>query len=243
MPTNLPLVSLSVVSHGQGRLVESLLRDMRGWTGAQIQIIVTLNIPEDKSFLEPFGDLDITVISNVLPKGFGANHNGAFARAKGGTFIIVNPDIRASELNLGPLLETAASPNVGACAPLVLSVEGNIEDSARRFPTFARLATRVILKKRSVDFDVSARPTAVDWVAGMFVVFRSDVFASIGGFDVRYFMYMEDADICRRLQHRNLRVIVDPRCKVVHEARRASRRDPQHLRWHIRSALRFLFHI
>lgn len=241
--THLPLVSLSVVSHGQGHLIESLLRDMRHWTGAHMQIIVTFNIPEDKTFLKQFEDLDIEVISNVSAKGFGANHNDALSHAKGDTFIVVNPDIRANELDFGPLLETVTVTDVGACAPLVLSNEGKIEDSARRFPTLARLATRVILKIRSVDFDISTQPVAVDWVAGMFVAFRADVFRSIGGFDTRYFMYMEDADICRRLHRRHLRVIVDPRCKVVHEARRASRKDAQHMRWHVRSALRFLFHI
>jgi N-acetylglucosaminyl-diphospho-decaprenol L-rhamnosyltransferase len=243
MPIRQPVVSLSVVSHGQGHLVEALLKDVRRWTGTRIQIIVTLNIFEDQKFLQSFSDLDIFVISNATPKGFGANHNAAFAQASGEIFVVINPDIRAHELDLGPLVETAASSSVGACAPLVLSVDGKPEDSARRFPTITRLAKRIIFKKRSADFEVSSHPTVVDWVAGMFVVFRSEVFKRVGGFDERYFMYMEDVDICRRLKRHELSVVVDPRCKVIHDARRASRRDPQHLRWHIRSAIRYLFHV
>lgn len=241
-PSTLPLISLSVVSHGQGSLVHALLRDVQTWPCVRLEVIVTLNIPEDESFLHHFGNLNLRVIRNSRPKGFGANHNSAFARSAGDVFIVVNPDIRAPHLSLSPLIDTARTAGVGACAPLVLSIDGKVEDSARRFPTFWRLAKRAILRIREADFDVSRQPTVVDWVAGMFVVFTREAFQRVGGFDETYFMYMEDADVCRRLSRLRLAVIVDPRCKVVHEARRASRRNLQHLRWHLRSAVRFLFH-
>ncbi len=238
-----PFISLSVVSHGQGHLVEALLHDVRSWPHVRVEVIVTLNIAESDRFIASFSDLTIKVIWNAMPKGFGANHNSAFAQSTGDIFIVANPDIRAPHLDLSALIETTLDPHVGACAPLVLSVDGKIEDSARRFPTVERLAKRVVLKRRSADFDVSKELTAVDWVAGMFIVFSREAFKRVGGFDERYFMYMEDADICRRLSKLHLAVVVDPRCKVVHEARRASRRNLQHLRWHVRSAVRFLFGI
>ena len=97
------------------------------------------------------------------------------------------------------------------------------------------------MNKRAADYDLS-EPGAipVDWVAGMFVVFRRSAFEAVGGFDERYFMYMEDADICRRLRAVGYEVIVDKATIAVHDARRASRANLQHLRWHLRSALRFL---
>lgn len=241
-PSNSALISLSVVSHGQGHLVQALLRDVQTWQCARLEVIVTLNIPEDDAFLQDFGNLNLRVIRNAHPKGFGANHNGAFAQSAGDVFIVANPDIRAPHLDLSALIDTAGTAGVGACAPLVLSIDGKAEDSARRFPTFARLAKRVVLRIREADFHVSTQPTVVDWVAGMFIVFSREAFRQVGGFDEAYFMYMEDADICRRLSRLRLAVIVDPRCKVVHEARRASRRNLQHLRWHLRSAMRFLLH-
>ncbi len=242
-PSNSALISLSVVSHGQGSLVQALLRDVQTWQCGRLEVIVTLNIPEDDSFLHEFGNLNVRVIRNARPKGFGANHNGAFAQSGGDVFIVANPDIRAPHLDLSALIDTVRTAGIGACAPLVLSIDGKVEDSARRFPTFGRLAKRAVLKIREADFDVSRQPTVVDWVAGMFIVFSREAFQQVGGFDEAYFMYMEDADICRRLSRLRLAVIVDPRCKVVHEARRASRRNLQHLRWHLRSAMRFLFHV
>jgi GT2 family glycosyltransferase len=235
------VVSLSIVSHGQGNLVKPLLQDIQRWSGASFQILLTLNIPEDQSFLEYFSDLNITLICNSSPKGFGSNHNAAFHFATGEIFVILNPDIRAPLLDINPLLETISYSKVGACAPAVFSVKGEPEDSARHFPSFLTLVNRVISNKRHSDYQSLIHPIEVDWVAGMFVMFRADVFRLLGGFDERYFMYMEDADICRRLNRLNYLVVLDPRCRVTHDARRSSRKHFRYMIWHLKSALRFLF--
>lgn len=237
-----PQITLSVVSHGQGAIVRDLLADCRTITGATFEIILTLNIPEDQGWIEAFSDLPIRIIENAVPKGFGANHNAAFRQSTGGCFAIVNPDIRATPLDLARLVSMVSDPRTGACAPLVLGPGGDIEDSARIFPTLPRLLSRTLLGRRGADYDLSGNsPVAVDWVAGMFVVFDRQAFASIGGFDDRrYFMYLEDADICQRLRRAGYEVLVDPTTRVVHHAQRASRRSVRHLRWHAVSSLRFL---
>jgi N-acetylglucosaminyl-diphospho-decaprenol L-rhamnosyltransferase len=74
----------------------------------------------------------------------------------------------------------------------------------------------------------------------MFMLFRSLAFKSVGGFDEAYFLYYEDVDLCRRLAAAGGSVIYDPRTTVVHDARRASRRNPALAARHFRSALRFL---
>lgn len=126
-------------------------------------------------------------------------------------------------------------------APVVLSDDGHIEDSARRFPTLRRFSMRVLLRQRNPDYKVAAEPYPVDWVAGMFVVFRRDAYQQVAGFDDRrFYMYLEDADICHRLHKKGWQTMVNPNAQVIHMAQRASRRNLQHLRWHIVSALRFL---
>ena len=74
----------------------------------------------------------------------------------------------------------------------------------------------------------------------MFMLFRSEAFAAVGGFDERYFLYYEDADICRRLQGAGRPVVYVPAAEVVHDARRASRRDPRLALHHAASAWRFM---
>ena len=147
---------------------------------------------------------------------------------------------------LQPLLETLSGPRVGACGPVILNAQGRVEDSARRYPTFWRLANRVIGRLRAIprapDYAWGHQSIDVDWMAGMFVLFRREAYALVGGFDERFFMYFEDADICRRLRRLGWAVKLDPRTSMIHDAQRASHRSVTHMRWHLASALRFLLY-
>jgi GT2 family glycosyltransferase len=241
MSTNMPKVVLSIVSHGQLKLIDALLSDLERKIVDNVKVVLTINIPEDESVLSKHCGLPMTILRNAVPKGFGGNHNAAFRAVESDVFVVVNPDIRISAIDWNIFLSPFVKPSVGACAPLVLSAEGKIEDSARRFPTLTRLFARVVFGKRVCDFAIGKNELEVDWAAGMFVAYRSTSYAKIGGFDERYYMYMEDADICRRLRNNGWNTIVTPKVSVVHDAQRASRRSFRHLRWHVGSAFRFLF--
>lgn len=234
-------VVFSLVSHGQLPLIRDFLSDYRRLALHRYPIVLTLNIPEDESVLGDFSDLPITVVRNSAPKGFGDNHNAAFEALESCFFVVINPDIRLPSLQMDLLLAPFDDESIGAVAPIVLDGTGIPQDSVRRFPTVARLARRALLGRRAGDYVWQDAPVEVDWAAGMFVVFRSAAFRRVDGFDTRYFMYMEDADICRRLRRIGLRTILCPPVSVIHEARRASRRELRHLRWHLASAFRFLF--
>jgi hypothetical protein len=238
------LYTLSIVSHRSGLLVAQLLQDLRRHMPSGSEIVLTINVPENESFLESFTDLPITIIRNSVAKGFGENHNQAFKRSSGRFFAVINPDIRLTASPFEYLAQLAGQATTGVCAPLVLSPSGNVEDSARRFPSVMRLVQRRLQKTRTSDYAPNTRGTVpVDWIAGMFLVFRREIFASINGFDTRYFMYFEDVDICRRLHKNRYQVLWASKVSVIHNAQRASHRSAQHLRWHLRSALRFLFNV
>lgn len=243
--TNVPIfkdnLSLSIISHGQLDLIRSFLNDFRMQEFGKVELILTLNIPENESVLAEFLDLPLTIIRNTTPKGFGANHNFAFSKSRGNVFVIVNPDIRLKNFRMDSLLVVLRERGVGACAPIVLSSTGKVEDSVRRYPTLVRLLSRVIFRRRSSDYTWGTDSINVDWVAGMFVAFKREAFVQVGGFDERFFLYMEDADICRRLKKNGWRTVLQPAASAIHDAQRASRRSLKHLRWHVASAFRFLF--
>jgi N-acetylglucosaminyl-diphospho-decaprenol L-rhamnosyltransferase len=233
-------ITLSIVSHGQASLIRSLLADLAELPQRNFEVIITANLPEDESLYEGYS-FPLRVICNRTPKGFGANHNAAFHQSTAKWFAVVNPDIRIRSLDFAELLSPFNCQAVAAVAPVVLSVDSKIEDSARRFPTLIRFAKRIILGRRSADYKVERVPYPVDWVAGMFVVFRRDAYQKINGFDDRrFFMYLEDADICHRLFRTGWKVLVNPNVQVIHMAQRASHRNLKHMRWHITSAFRFL---
>ncbi|HEY6643541.1 glycosyltransferase family 2 protein [Povalibacter sp.] len=236
-----PRLTISIVSHGQIALVKLLLSDLAKLETRQFEVLVTINIPEDESAYreQPF---PIHIIRNPTRKGFGANHNAAFEQSNGDYFAVLNPDIRISSLDLETLLEPFCKSRVGAVAPVILSPDGRIEDSARRFPTAWGLARRFLLAQRKPDYSWNDAPIEVDWAAGMFVLFRREAFQALNGFDdKRFFMYFEDVDICARLRQRGLSVVLQPRLSVVHDAQRASHRSMKHLRWHMVSAARYLW--
>jgi len=229
------VITVSVVSHAQAGLARRLLDDIASLGRADFQVILTVNVPEAVA-----SGTSAELIHNTEPRGFGANHNAAFRRAKGEYFCVLNPDIRLPRDPFPALLEALREPTVGVVAPRITDPAGATEDSVRRFPTFGSLLRKLFGARPGADYALDNGPVAVDWVGGMFMLFRREAFERVRGFDERFFLYYEDVDICRRLHGAGFRVVATPRAQAVHEAQRASRRNARHMAMHARSMLRYL---
>jgi hypothetical protein len=183
----------------------------------------------------------VQIIKNFKPLGFGANHNQAFKYCQSKYFAVLNPDIRLNEFDIQSMLDVMKDSSVGVAAPKVISPNDMLEDSVRLFPTFSRFFRRTVLKQRQPDYVWGETAFKVDWAAGMFMLFRSSAYAAVKGFDEkRFFMYLEDADICKRLWRNGWSVVATPNATVIHHAQRASRKNFKHMKWHVTSAFRFL---
>lgn len=230
------MIAISIVSHGHGAMVVRLLAQLLACPNVS-QVLVTLNVPEA---LDLPDDDRVSVIENRRPKGFGANHNAAFAHCRQPYFCPLNPDIEFEDDPFPPLIEAMQEASAALVAPLVKSPAGREEDSIRRFPTLRSLAAKalgghdgryVVQKGQGVFFP--------EWVAGMFMLFRSEDYARLGGFDEGFFLYYEDVDICARAWQSGLKVLACPRVSVIHDARRDSRKNLRHMRWHLASMARY----
>lgn len=234
-------MTFSVVSHAQERLVDQLCRSLVALSEGSAKIILTRNIPEDSP-----GTTDlvlngsISLIENSVPRGFGANHNHAFDLCNTEFFCVVNPDIYIESLDLEALISCLSDSNIAIVAPLVLNQDRSVSDHARKHINVQRLVARILVGNGALDYPHPGRLQTIDWCAGMFMLVRSTVFGEVGGFDERYFMYLEDADLCARLRVRGFKVARTGLVSVIHEAQRESRRSTQHLRWHITSMIRYL---
>ena len=233
-------VTLSVVSHGQNALVNELLGDVQRVCAVRIALVLTQNIPDPVPFAVENLKCPMEIIVNQEPRGFGANHNAAFKHCRTPYFCVVNPDIRLPADPFSSLIANFDDEAVAVAGPLVRSPDGRIEDSARRFPTAASLLKKLFVEERKPDYPTEKGPLKVDWLAGMFMLFRGDAYRSAGGFDEAYFLYYEDVDLCHRLGASGKSAVYEPRAEVIHDARRASRREPGLALHHLRSALRFL---
>jgi len=209
------LIAVSIVSHGHGVMVDRLVRQLRACPEVR-QVLVTRNIPE----ASPIGsDGLVFVTENKAPKGFGANHNAAFAHCREPFFCVLNPDIELAGNPFPALLGCLQDDGIALAAPLIFSPDGRIEDSARHFPNLLSLLSKA-LGGHDGRYAITPgqEPLVVDWVAGMFMVFSGAAYARLGGFDERYFLYYEDVDVCARAGHAGMKVVVCPSVSAIHDA-------------------------
>jgi N-acetylglucosaminyl-diphospho-decaprenol L-rhamnosyltransferase len=233
-------ITISIVSHRQNALVNSLLGDIERSCSDDALVVLTENAPDTVPLATKGLTYPVEIVRNGRVKGFGANHNAAFRRCRTPYYCVCNPDVRFQSNPFEPLKRALAQQGAGVAGPLVRSVRGDVEDSARKFPTATGLAWKALGKTGMLDYRADEGLREVDWIAGMCMLFRHDTYRAVNGFDERYFLYYEDVDICRRLLDKGYRVMYEPRSEVVHDARRASRRNPL-LAWHhLCSIARFL---
>ncbi|QHI97913.1 glycosyl transferase [Xylophilus rhododendri] len=229
LPPSRP-ITVSIVSHGQLGLIAPLLVQLDRHCSTSIaKIVLTINIPEPDAPPLPPSGFPVEQLFNHQAQGFGANHDQAFGRCETPWFLVLNPDIRLNGDILSPLL-AAARPDSGLLAPRIL-------EPGRRGPEPHRglLTPWEILTRRRPAYLPPAEPA---WIPGLFMLWRSQAFQQLGGFDKRFFMYGEDFDLCARARLAGWRLQIDETLLAHHEAQRASHAALRPLAWHVASLLR-----
>lgn len=235
------MITVSIVSHYHGEMIGSLLDDLANCPQVA-KVILTMNVPEAEIVLPPTAAFRTLVLRNAIPKGFASNHNAAFEYCDTPFFCVLNPDVRLSYGNPFPILIECLRDNIALCAPAVISPSGEIEDSARLFPDIFTLVAKLLGGDDGrYRYEVVEKTFWPEWVAGMFMLFTSAGFAAVNGFDESFFLYYEDVDLCVRMWRSGSAIALCPQAKVLHDARRASRRNPLHMVWHASSMVRFFF--
>jgi hypothetical protein len=236
--TLMSAATISIVSHGQGELVQMLLDDLARHAARSCQaIVVTKNVPEDWTPPAVLGGIPVTLIENPRPLGFAANHNQAFARCSTPWFAVLNPDLRLTLDPFPALIESLEFARCGLVAPVQVDGHGATEDFKRRIPTPLALLRRAIAKRLGSPRRLTA-DHETEWVSGAFMLLRSEAMRDVGGFDERYRLYCEDVDLCLRLQLKDWTIAVRDDVVVVHDARRHSGRHMRYLSWHLGSLAR-----
>lgn len=153
----------------------------------------------------------------------------------------MNPDISMISNPFTGLLRLMSNSDVGVSSPLVLNRNLNIEDSSRYFPTFKLLLKKFFFGDKGIfkPNNPSLSFFFPDWIGGMFMLFKSDIYSNISGFDERFFLYYEDVDICIKVWQHGFKVAVDKNSYVVHDARRDSHLSPKFFLLHLQSMIKY----
>ncbi len=184
--------------------------------------------------------------------GFGGGHNHALAVLRGSLAIahlFLNPDVDFDPDVLPTLLAAIErDPTLAAIMPQIVNPDGTPQPLAKLLPTPFDLILRRFIplpglrRRRERVYELHGlpldRPTEVPTLSGCFLLVQSAALALTGGFDTRYFMYMEDVDLIRRIADHG-RVTFEPSVIVRHGYGKGSYRDPSLLRHHVRSATRY----
>jgi GT2 family glycosyltransferase len=168
--------------------------------------------------------------------GFSAGVNAAARLARGRHLLILNPDTQLDPGAIDAMVEYLdAHPDTAVVGARVEDPDGTLQRSARRFPTmltgltgrtslFTRMWPGNPLSRRDLLADATtATPREVDWVAGSCMAVKADAFRTVGGMDEQFFLYWEDADLCKRLKEAGWRTVYIPSAVVVHGVGRSRR--------------------
>ena len=236
-----PLVTISIVSHGDSKKVECLLESLRAYEQASSkQLIITDNLGNELPELDPSPWFSLHILRNEHSYGFSHNHNRAFQLAQGSYFCVLNPDVVFKEAVFTQLLQRFKTLQVNIVAPLIVDSRGIIQDSFRDIPTPLRILRR---RTPGYKFDYSiVQSTELiqpDWISGIFLLMRSNTYRELGGLNEKYRLYFEDVEFCTRARLAELKLAVDTSVRVQHDAHHASHKKLIYLLWHIQSAVRF----
>lgn len=233
------MLTISIISHQHGFLLSNLVLQLQKLPEV-LQIIITINTSEQ--FFLP-NHPNLLIINNITPKGFASNHNAAFKHCNQPYFCVLNPDIEFTNNPFPQLLKTIETQKAALIAPKILSANYQEEDSIRTFPNISSLIAKLVngFEGRHTKNNNDQTLLFPDWVAGMFMLFRSNNFANINGFDEHYHLYYEDVDICARLHKANQIIIADLNATAIHHAQRASHKNLRYMRWHLTSMIRYLW--
>jgi N-acetylglucosaminyl-diphospho-decaprenol L-rhamnosyltransferase len=240
MNSKKPLVSISIVSHGQTSLVDRFLKSLeQHHEEVDFEIILTENIPPEFAINPTPNNYTLHRILNPTPRGLAANHNQAFQCSTGEYFCLVNPDVVLIESVFPQLVSDIQTGLGNIAAPLITNKAGVVQDSFRPIPTPMILLRRFFQSGGFHLPHVQEDLIHPDWIAGIILCMHREVFQRLKGMDERYYLYFEDVDFCCRARLEGLKVLLDTRVRAVHEAGRHSRKNLRYFLMHVRSAGRF----
>lgn len=244
-------VSASVVMYGGAEETQVCLTSLAEQTkGVSLRVYLVDNHSPNGA-LEQVETLGVPTNTTTIPLsenvGFGRGHNAVLPFLQSKYHAVINPDIvLQSDILSGMARWMDEHPDVAICTPALVFPDGKPQYIGKRkpalLPLLARQTNFSFLKTYEnhylmLDEDLS-KPTDVEFCSGSFFLIRTDIFKKIGGFDPKYFMYVEDADITQKaLQHG--RAVYLPQFTVVHAWHRAAHKQIKQFFWQCRSMFRY----
>lgn len=217
--------SIIIINFRQKDFTKKCVESVFGKLSSGIfELTVVNNSPED----------DLSEIIRIYPgvrliinenKGFSQANNLAASGAVGEYLVFLNADTLILEDFTNGFLEFAGKYSFGAAGLNLVNPDGSFQLSYWKENTFFKEILNKSAENSFWDKDRSDTPgqkqkaagiRKVDWVTGAAMIIMRETFNAIGGFDESFFLFYEDADICKRLNEEGLANYYVPAGKILH---------------------------
>lgn len=186
---------------------------------------------------------DVEYIDACENLGFAKGHNRIIDIIDSEYHAIINPDILFCEDALSSIVSYMSNnPDVGMVIPDIRDETGKRQLVYREeltvFDMFIRFFCKGLFSKRMKKHTLQGKdytkPFQVPFGQGSFLVIRSDLFKELRGFDDNFFMYVEDADLCKRVNCIS-KLMYFPGARVIHKWEKGSHGNKTLFKYHVKS--------
>lgn len=242
-------LSIGIVSYKNSADIKELVDSIEEFTDPAIKkkIYIVDNADEQDAFAPLVKRYpDVEYIHTGANLGFGAGHNYILDRIQSRYHAIVNPDVLLHEDSFSILLNFLETQGCGMAVPKLVGTDGKRLAAYRMDPTLtdmlARIWLRSVFPERVAVHELSnedyTKPFRVPFAQGSFLVMKTGLFKHLRGFDERFFMYLEDADLCRRINEISS-VMYCPDTVVMHKWEKGSHKSWKLFRIHMSSWMKY----
>lgn len=246
------LIVSVVLFHNKKREVEALVAGCKS-EELKLRLVFVDNAPGHTDY--NFNELPAWAEYRPMAKnlGYGRAHNQVIMDPKlqSRYFLIANPDIRCQANDLKKIFhQMENSPEVQLLMPKIIWPNGQDQGLRKLLPQPSDLFLRRFLpgfvrrifadreKRYQMQQFNPNKAMEVPVLSGCFMFCRGQSLRKIGGFDPRFFLYLEDVDLSRRLGKLGINLYW-PEVEVVHEYQKSSYVSWRALRLHLQSAWRY----
>lgn len=229
-------ISVSVVTYNNSEVISNTIKSLVKYLpcklSCEIYIIDNNSIDNTVKLIENIKDSRIKIIKLNKNLGFGKAHNIAIKKSNSKYHIVLNPDIIIKNNIIKELFDCMENnKNIGLLSPLIKYPNGDIQNLCKLNPTVLDMGIRFcsdkILKRRQAKYTMLNtgynKEFNIPYATGCFMFFRTTTLKKIKGFDENFFMYLEDADITRRINEIS-ETIFYPYNYIIHIWERGSHR-------------------
>jgi len=213
-------VSIVLVSYNTKDLTRNCLKSLYEKTsGVNYNVWVIDNASHDGSaqmIKEEFPQVNLIESSDNI--GFGRANNVVINKVQSKYVFLLNTDtilLNNAVKILYDLMELPENVNVGACGGQLHNRDMTLQGSVGEFDTLDKLCRKTlgIKIKNELSYSVHGEP---DYIIGADLMLRKSALANCGGFDERFFMYGEEAELCLRLRKNGYGLRFTPESKILH---------------------------